>query len=155
MSRIRKTPGSPSYKSSSAVILTETGKMLASLFLASRDLDRERKTQYIPLFESEEPHAEENNGDAQPKPYEKPSAGREFSADSHVPLSKVILRECLGPGYMKLAIPALLFTIQNNLQYVASSNLSVPTFQITYQLKVRRGACSRTRRPLRGSADVR
>jgi hypothetical protein len=29
-----------------------------------------------------------------------------------------------------------MFVIQNNLQYLAASNLSVPLFQITYQLKV-------------------
>lgn len=138
MSRIRKAPGSPSYKSSSAVILTETGKMLASLFLASRDLDRERKTEYSPLFASEDPDTDEINDGSAPalKPFEKKGPVRSDNPDTELPLWKLILRECLGPGYMKLAIPALLFTIQNNLQYVASSNLSVPTFQITYQLKV-------------------
>ncbi|OAW00050.1 hypothetical protein PTTG_07377 [Puccinia triticina 1-1 BBBD Race 1] len=35
-----------------------------------------------------------------------------------------------------LAIPAVMFVIQNNLQYLAASNLSVPLFQITYQLKI-------------------
>lgn len=40
-----------------------------------------------------------------------------------------------GDGW-KLAIPALLYTLQNSLQYLAVSNLDAVHFQILYQLKI-------------------
>ncbi|EEB09489.2 UDP-galactose transporter Gms1 [Schizosaccharomyces japonicus yFS275] len=46
------------------------------------------------------------------------------------------LREIFSNDSWKLAIPAFLYTLQNNLQYVAAGNLPAATFQVTYQLKI-------------------
>lgn len=37
---------------------------------------------------------------------------------------------------LKMAVPACLYVLQNNLNYVAVSNLDGPTFQLLYQLKI-------------------
>lgn len=44
--------------------------------------------------------------------------------------------ELFSPDCWKLSIPAILYVVQNNLQYVAASNLDVATFQVTYQMKI-------------------
>ncbi|KAK4700123.1 hypothetical protein P7C70_g6129, partial [Phenoliferia sp. Uapishka_3] len=50
----------------------------------------------------------------------------------------VALRQAVwSPGWWKLAVPSVMFMFQANAQYVASGNLSVPVFQLAYQLKVR------------------
>ncbi|BEJ16299.1 hypothetical protein CspHIS471_0509040 [Cutaneotrichosporon sp. HIS471] len=48
----------------------------------------------------------------------------------------VLRRSVLSADCYKLAVPAILYVIQNNLQYVAASNLDVATFQVTYQMKI-------------------
>ncbi|KAJ6622862.1 nucleotide-sugar transporter-domain-containing protein [Mycena sp. CBHHK59/15] len=44
--------------------------------------------------------------------------------------------EILSPDCWKLSIPAILYVVQNTLQFVAVSNLPVASFQVTYQMKI-------------------
>jgi Nucleotide-sugar transporter len=44
--------------------------------------------------------------------------------------------EIFSPDCWKLSIPAILFVVQNSLQFVATSNLPIASFQVTYQMKI-------------------
>lgn len=49
---------------------------------------------------------------------------------------QILISELGSADAWKLSIPALLYVLQNNLQYIALSNLDVPTFQVTNQMKI-------------------
>ncbi|GBG25962.1 CMP-sialic acid transporter [Hondaea fermentalgiana] len=44
--------------------------------------------------------------------------------------------ELTNPDIFKLAVPGILYTIQNNLLFIALSNLEAAVYQVTYQLKI-------------------
>lgn len=49
-----------------------------------------------------------------------------------------LYNDIFGPesDWFKLTVPAILYFVQNNLQYVAVTLLDAATFQVTYQMKV-------------------
>ena len=54
------------------------------------------------------------------------------------PLLALLRDEILGDGFadtLKCAVPAVAFTLQGNLLFVALANLEAPTYQVSYQCK--------------------
>ncbi|TFK42507.1 nucleotide-sugar transporter-domain-containing protein [Crucibulum laeve] len=100
------TPSSRAYSAATAVLMNEILKGLISLVIAFVRID----TGY--------PH------DMVQAPSSILTRLRKLSRD-------VFSQDC-----WKLSIPAILYVIQNNLQYVAASNLEAATFQVTYQMKI-------------------
>lgn len=49
---------------------------------------------------------------------------------------KELMKEVFSPDSWKMSIPAMLYFVQNNLQYVAVTYLDAATFQVTYQMKI-------------------
>ncbi|KAG1756678.1 nucleotide-sugar transporter [Suillus paluster] len=107
-------PPSQSYSAPTAVLLNELLKGSISLAIAFTRINRSTSdTPQLPLTVSRSWHP-----------------------------AKVLLRirrlgrEVFSPDCWKLSIPAILYVIQNNLQYVAATNLEAATFQVSYQMKI-------------------
>lgn len=106
------TPPDRTYSAASAVLLNEILKGSISFMIAFTRTPAARR-HYSPIPPSVEP------------------TSTSPSHRLHSLQSEIFSSDC-----WKLSIPAILYVIQNNLQYVAASNLDVATFQVTYQMKI-------------------
>lgn len=118
------TPPSRAYSAASAVLLNELLKGFISLAIAVCNIDKpcqqtSRKAALGYMFTSS-----------------PPSFATTYNMDKWLYRFKRVGREVFSEDCWKLAIPAILYVIQNNLQYVAAANLDVATFTVTYQMKI-------------------
>lgn len=126
-SRISASPNK-TYSAASAVLLNELLKGSISMIMALRNIDQSLSASTHPLSSEKEARA----------PLNRPGAGVLASRFSLFAPSRLsaLRRAVFSPDCIKLSIPAILYVIQNNLQYTAASNLDVATFQVTYQMKI-------------------
>jgi solute carrier family 35 (UDP-sugar transporter), member A1/2/3 len=104
-------PAAQSYSPASAVLLNELLKGSISFVIALvrvRDVAESRKSL----------------GGVMHSPYSWMSSFRQLCG------------EIFSPDCWKLSIPAILYVVQNSLQFVAISNLPVASFQVSYQMKI-------------------
>ncbi|KAH6895024.1 nucleotide-sugar transporter-domain-containing protein [Coprinopsis sp. MPI-PUGE-AT-0042] len=106
-------PPELAYSPASAVLLNEILKGSISFSIAVYNASRPPSSQYSDISTSTRRHS---------KPL--------------VPVVREVCKEILSPDCWKLSIPAILYVVQNTLQFVAISNLPVATFQVTYQMKI-------------------
>jgi UDP-sugar transporter A1/2/3 len=116
-SRVSKSP-SHAYSAATAVLLNEVLKGSISLIIAFARIDH-------------------------PPPYADATFGIPVATPNLLwnPRTlfirfRTLAKEVFSPDCWKLSIPAILYVIQNNLQFVAASNLDAATFQVSYQMKI-------------------
>jgi len=125
-SRVVTSP-KQAYSAATAVLMNELTKGLISFAIA--------------LARIEDPAVDKlARGHGQLKTQPTP---RKFSIQQLTRRAQLVIREVLSADCWKLSIPAILYVIQNNLQFVAAANLDVVVFQVSYQMKIlTTAACS-------------
>ncbi|WVQ79935.1 hypothetical protein IAT38_002036 [Cryptococcus sp. DSM 104549] len=124
-SRISALPNH-SYSAATAVLLNELLKGTISVFIALKRIDNEMTNSPPPPVYSEK--ADSKNSSRRPSSI--------LPTLFHPSRLRALYTAVISPDCYKLSVPAILYVIQNNLQYVAASNLDVATFQVTYQMKI-------------------
>lgn len=123
-SRISALPDR-TYSAATAVLLNELLKGSISLYIALRKIDADMSASSTPAVYSEK----------DPRIRPSPRSAR-LPTLFHSSRIRMLTKSIFSPDCYTLAVPAILYVIQNNLQYVAASNLDVATFQVTYQMKI-------------------
>ncbi|KAI0273303.1 nucleotide-sugar transporter-domain-containing protein [Gloeopeniophorella convolvens] len=114
------TPPSRTYSAGSAVLAVELLKGSISLLIALFRVDP-NSPQYTTVL---------------PSPPSNRLANSPLNPKVFLARCRIVGKEVFKSDCWKLSIPAILYVIQNNLQFVAAANLDAATFQVSYQMKI-------------------
>lgn len=124
------TPPNRTYSAAAAVLMNELLKGSISVLIALKRID----DTWTSSSQSNWPERDLMGSE---KPASPPTRAVRKGCSMFAPSRlNALRRSVFSPDCYKLAVPAILYVIQNNLQYVAASNLDVATFQVTYQMKI-------------------
>ena len=112
--RYSRTMPGPKYLITTAVVISELMKLTLSFIMYLHEIYTRSQHPVLPNLS--------NNSSSQASKY----SVHELFYDTFGVKS----------GFLKVMVPAVFFTLQNNLQFVAASNLDAATFQVTYQGKL-------------------
>lgn len=129
-------PAGKSYFFPTAVLLTELLKCLISFVIAAISIDSSSDTLPLPsATKRKHSHSEHDSLTPRTRPTDS-----QTDSDKSLRLTRskidLVIDEITAQDYWKLSIPAFLYVLQNNLQYVAVSNLEPPVFICAYQMKI-------------------
>ncbi|SCZ96595.1 BZ3500_MvSof-1268-A1-R1_Chr4-4g07461 [Microbotryum saponariae] len=140
-SRIR-VPADRMYSAAEAVLLNELLKGSISFSIAlyntlrSQPLSSSRAGAYSPVATTDEDSFSDVAASKEFHQQHAPTWQELCAVPKILNAAQQTGRDIFSSDCWKLSIPACLYVIQNNLQFVAASNLDVPTFQVTYNLKI-------------------
>ncbi|KAF8321707.1 hypothetical protein DL93DRAFT_2072531 [Clavulina sp. PMI_390] len=125
-SRVSVAP-SEEYSAASAVLMTELMKCSISFFVALSQME-DGPGVLDPSTPASKSRKRSSSFATTP--------ASSFNLALWMRKASILRKEIFSADCWKLSIPAILYVIQNNLQFVAASNLDVATFQVTYQMKI-------------------
>lgn len=133
-------PVGKSYFFPTAVLLTELLKCIISFIIAAVSIDRSANSLPLPSATHGTPSKAHPKSKRSRSEYDalQPNSHRDNVDPSRATKSslELVIDEITAEDYWKLSIPAFLYVLQNNLQYVAVSNLEPPVFICAYQMKI-------------------
>ncbi|KAJ1918313.1 UDP-galactose transporter Gms1 [Tieghemiomyces parasiticus] len=143
-SRLHSGSTGEKYYTSTAVFLAELSKFFMSVGLLLYEEISRRRQLARSHHQGYELASNQDDGAHSGAAGRRKSADEDFedpqnpsTVPSEPPLTvRWLFNEVFGDDAWKLMIPAALYTVQNNLQYIAVSLLDAATFQVTYQLKI-------------------
>jgi len=130
-SRTRRT-GTATYLASEAVVMSELFKAVVSLSFAALVLDDAA----VDDDDDDDAGRCGERSSTTISPEEDRQNGQRRRASFAAKLGTAARQAYAEPRSYVLLVPAALYAVQNNLQYVAASNLEPAVFQLLYQMKL-------------------